>query len=426
MGNTEILEKAKELETKYNLLEQQIDNWQNGFNDKLKLFVKTQHPVISHHPKIGNKYGLGRVMQYDKAVDKAWVSFSAPPQRCVPKFKEKVLSNEIEIIDKDFYNFLFPSKNPLEDNLDELHKELEKIGYTPLKVQSATKFFDERGFGTNKRTANGDIFNGDKLDWDGYNTSGLDKDGYNRDGYNVYGFTKDGISELNTRYNHFYQTAEGKPLDYYSFGNEGRYIKHYIKIRFDFKVYSIGQYIPATENDQSKQRFSALDIAYSSLIYRAKRFKLKLDEAYTLFNQEMTKGIEKLIWQENLKGNIHLLCVPSSTALSERTFDSLERNFIIKQTSKLKAPGCAFIDDKDLLMRIKTVKPSHITNNRNTADHLKYIKCTNQLDTNDIYIIIDDISTTGHTFEACKILLTENGATPPNIYPISLFMTREK
>ena len=82
-----------------------------------------------------------------------------------------------------------------------------------------------------------------------------------------------------------------------------------------------------------------------------------------------------------------------------------------------------FLDASNLIQRTIDKQKSTEGGARNVDAHLQTLGLSSELNDVDVYIILDDITTTGSSLEAAKALLMANGVNANNIIKIAVSKT---
>ena len=159
------------------------------------------------------------------------------------------------------------------------------------------------------------------------------------------------------------------------------------------------------------------------------------DDEYliSLFTKELMQTITNIV-NRNLgddKKEIVLVPVPSSkvkhknNATMRKTINIIEtwcKNGITDQNF-----GCKheIINCNDLIYRVTDVPTAHLGEGRASCDeHIASMKCNEDLlSSEQIFIILDDVTTTGNSMKACKQILINHGADNDNIYTLAIGAT---
>ena len=229
----------------------------------------------------------------------------------------------------------------------------------------------------------------------------------------------------------FYETrgcaGENLPISYY-YVDENIYNVE----KTEHDVYYLHDYVPKEKRNK-----------FNSKINKISKFILdyKNGEEYTfsLFTHQLMKTIT-FVSNKEMNSDINkmvILAVPPSKVSKKnkstikKSIDIFERWCSIKMTESQFGLYKKIINGKDLLERIKDVPTAHLGEGRATCEeHVQSIKCNDDdiLDEKDvIYVILDDITTTGNSMTACKQILINNGVCKENIYTFAIGATvREK
>lgn len=132
------------------------------------------------------------------------------------------------------------------------------------------------------------------------------------------------------------------------------------------------------------------------------------------------------------KINIVLVAIPSSKVLNRKKATMRKSINIIEKWYNSGIVehnfGCdkKILNQKDLLKRVKDVPTAHLGEGRaDCYQHVKSIKCDGECICNEdtVYIILDDITTSGASMKAGKQILINNGVKEENIYALVIGAT---
>lgn len=133
---------------------------------------------------------------------------------------------------------------------------------------------------------------------------------------------------------------------------------------------------------------------------------------------------------------ICLVSVPASDTYHSKdpqTKKSIDEIVDYFKEGKLESDfGCSkeFYNGSELLQRVVGIRSRKSLSRDKKFDifiHLKSIECSQEELPNDIgYIILDDVTTSGTTFKACKNILIEHGAEDDNIVCLALAKTIDR
>ena len=155
----------------------------------------------------------------------------------------------------------------------------------------------------------------------------------------------------------------------------------------------------------------------------------KDDYSLNLFTKELMEFISKIIEDNNLK--LSFIAVPSSKVYKTKSSIKKSINLIEKwyEHNRLYSEfNCKneIVNYKDLLKRVKDVPTAHLGEGRASCEeHINSIECMeeNLSNENIVYLVLDDITTTGNSMRACNEILLKNGVDYKNIYNIALGAT---
>ena len=191
-------------------------------------------------------------------------------------------------------------------------------------------------------------------------------------------------------------------------------------------VYYLDDYIPKDKLDY----YNKEQVDYSKKLLGYKNDKD--DYSVSLFTRELMEFISHISSSKfDNKTKLALIAVPSSKV--HKTKSSIKKSIDLIEgwygSGDLKSIfNCEkeILNYKDLLKRVKDVPTAHLGEGRASCDeHIDSIECM-QYDLSDgdiVYLILDDITTTGDTMRACNEILLQNGADAENILNIALGAT---
>ena len=191
----------------------------------------------------------------------------------------------------------------------------------------------------------------------------------------------------------------------------------------NFDVYYIHEYIPEYKWDN----FNSDDTEISQRLLRYKR-KNK-EYAFNFFTNELTEAI--INFSNNILVDVNeivLVAVPPSKVDKYSPIRlSISR---IKNNTEIKSKF-NFIDKindgGELLMRIKDVSTSHKERRALYSEHILSIDFNEDLaesyGENAVYIILDDITTTGLIMDVCRDILIDYNIDENKIYRLAIGST---
>ena len=191
-------------------------------------------------------------------------------------------------------------------------------------------------------------------------------------------------------------------------------------------VYYIDEYVPPKKQDLHDEH-------HNNFSRQLLGFKNGNNDLINLFTKDIVEFISKLSNQniDNSKSKLALIAVPSSKTYKtnnsiKKTIDIIEEFFkqgTLKSDFNLNKD---IVNYKDLLKRKKDVPTAHLGEGRASFDeHIDSIECIqdNLSNKDTVYIILDDITTTGNSMRACNQILSNNGVKEENIINIALGAT---
>ena len=189
----------------------------------------------------------------------------------------------------------------------------------------------------------------------------------------------------------------------------------------------MSKYVPDEKRETYKNNE---DINFSEHLLE---YKNKDTVYINLFSNKLAKFISRFS-KEKISAEINklaLIAVPSSkvhkkTSAIKKSIEIIDEWYDNGDLKKIYGCDKEIINYKDLLKRVKDVPTAHLGEGRATPiEHIKSIECENDNLNNEkiAYIILDDITTTGDTMQACNEILLESGANPKNIFNIAIGAT---
>lgn len=135
--------------------------------------------------------------------------------------------------------------------------------------------------------------------------------------------------------------------------------------------------------------------------------------AFSNFTHDIYYLLEKIIKEYKLVNNIYLVSAPCH--LREKISPiNLSIKKIIEWTTKGHELRCNLVDYSDLLIRSSDIE-EETKGTRDIEKQLNSIDVSKPLDAESTYILLDDITTSGITMDACIKKMIENGANEDNI-----------
>lgn len=181
-------------------------------------------------------------------------------------------------------------------------------------------------------------------------------------------------------------------------------------------------YIPRYSKHSTQQTQTMLYYkSYAEQVYK------RTQEAFCEMNKIMFSSLEKLINKINQVSDESfriILCVcPSSSPNKQNTVSLSVREFIKTHAYKNVS------DCSKLFVRKNAIPPSHLSKHRSISQHLDSIRVNNEYNLNfsdrkNIFIICDDIRSSGKTTNACKSLLNYRFVPDENIFIYTIAQTK--
>ena len=192
-------------------------------------------------------------------------------------------------------------------------------------------------------------------------------------------------------------------------------------------VFYIDKYIP-------KEKYDDYDKQHVDFSKELLGFKNDMDDySVNLFTKDLMEFILKVSNNEinDEITNLALIAVPSSKTYKtnnsiKKSIDIIEEWYTQGELESDFEFNRKIINYKDLLKHIKDVPTAHLGEGRATSgEQIDSIKCMqdNLSDENTMYIILDDITTTGNSMRGCNEILLEKGINKENILNIAIGAT---
>ena len=182
----------------------------------------------------------------------------------------------------------------------------------------------------------------------------------------------------------------------------------------DRNVYYIYDYI-------SNKNISNSDSDLLQMRERILEYKNHDFDQVELFTKDLMDAI--LYLEDNIIHNdvkdIYMIPVPCSKVdkqnVVKKSINIIER-WVNQEKSNSKQN---LINYNELLKRKYDVKSSHLGNHLTKKEQIDSISCSKQLSNeNSVYLLLDDITTTGTIMSACEEILINNGAKSDEIYKL--------
>ena len=193
-----------------------------------------------------------------------------------------------------------------------------------------------------------------------------------------------------------------------------------------FGVYYLKEYVP----EDKRKNYSKELVDYSKRLIGYKRDMD--DSSVELFTHDLTEFIS-LISNNKFSNDtkLALIAVPSSKVHKtkssiKKSIDIIEKWYESGDLKSIFKCENEILNYKDLLKRVHDVPTAHLGEGRASCDeHVNSIKCMHEDLSNEdiVYLILDDITTTGETMKACNEILLNYGVNVENIYNIALGAT---
>ena len=154
------------------------------------------------------------------------------------------------------------------------------------------------------------------------------------------------------------------------------------------------------------------------------------NKAYGYFTYDLMEALAEIVEKGYQRDRLLLVSVPCSdpkkvptTSKSIEMIAKMSADGTVKSFTQCKTP---FIDASNLLVRTEPIRSAHKSDDRpKLKDHIRTISLTtnDSLKSNDGYIIIDDIVTTGTQMQACNHILRSGGVEARNIIQLAIGRT---
>lgn len=203
--------------------------------------------------------------------------------------------------------------------------------------------------------------------------------------------------------------------------------EHYEINRTRFGVYYMDEYIPEDKRENHNKK----SVDFSKRLIGYKRDKDNY--SVNLFTNDLIEFIINIAnneIEENVT-KLALVAVPSSKVdkinnSMKKSIDIIEEQYMKGELESDFNSEFEIINCKNLLKRVKDVPTAHLGEGRaNCEEHIDSIECmeNNLSNENIIYLILDDITTTGSSMRACNEVLLDNGVNKENILNIAIGAT---
>lgn len=198
-------------------------------------------------------------------------------------------------------------------------------------------------------------------------------------------------------------------------------VKNSIPRRFSSEMYTPKKF---WETQAANLGFSKKLLKYKDYATNPNNMENKqaFEELNEIIFEKLTEIIQRLRMAYGSDTNIILCACPSSKPEKINTMRlSIAEYVKLNQSTK---------DCSDLLLRTQQIEPAHLSAERNIEKHRKTIalntnKYTSEFfDNKNIYIICDDIYTTGNTVNACKECLMPKQALDNSIFIYTIAQTQ--
>lgn len=210
----------------------------------------------------------------------------------------------------------------------------------------------------------------------------------------------------------------------------------YNDIKTDNDVYYWHYYVPCSANAYS---FKAKVFRNLMLGYKGKEiFNWKLGAGYKIRNYELFaceifNAIRDLAIKKGYR-KLALIAVPKSTAKKPNGIEYSIKDVVDVYHQGLKnkvikeqfLSDVQFYDYSKLLIRTTDIPSMHKAGHHKVPYQAMYdsITCTKELASNNkMFVIIDDILTTGQTLQVCEDILKDHGANPGHIIKVAIAKT---
>ena len=201
-----------------------------------------------------------------------------------------------------------------------------------------------------------------------------------------------------------------------------KYYKSSVKgVAYLYDYYGMGMQCSQEKRNLSLCILGYKEFGQDSWIYDA---IINRKNCYDKFTHDLFKLISKIVYNKFYrKMSVILISVPRSDKLKVNTMSkSIKQMVRWAEQGYFYNPSIKLIDGSNLLERKIPIEPEK-NGCRRVSKHINSIEVKKVFRKDEAIILLDDITTTGVTMNACKSLLIQNGASEENIVCASLAQT---
>ena len=190
-------------------------------------------------------------------------------------------------------------------------------------------------------------------------------------------------------------------------------------------VYYLKEYVPEDKREDYNQE----QVEFSE---RLLNYKDDSDDySLNFFTKDLMNLISKIFKSTDDSMKLALISVPPSKIYKnkssvKKSINLIEKWYVMDRLNSEFNCKNEIINYKDLLKRIKEVPTAHLGEGRASCEqHIDSIECMekNLSKDNIVYVVLDDITTTGNSMRACNEILLKYGVNDENIYNIAIGAT---